>query len=175
MSRGSAITAHLQRADRFSSSVLRVTVLGFAGASGLAVLTMIGVTCVDVVMRMLGTALTGSFDIVRIACAIAIACALPYTTAVKGHVAIEYFFHKLKRRGRIVVDTVSRLLVAGLFGMLAWQCVVYGNSQWRSGEVFLTLQLRVFWLAYVVGLCCAVTVLVIVSNLLHPGREMIKP
>ena len=51
--------------------------------------------------------ITGALDLGKGCGALVIAGALPYTTAVKGHVAIEYFFHKLGRRGRIVVDTLG--------------------------------------------------------------------
>ena len=165
----------LETVDRVFTSFLRAVVKALAGVSGLSVMAMMLVTCADVLFRAFGHGLTGSYDIVRIAGAVAIACALPYTTAVKGHVAIEYFFQKLNRPGRVVVDSACRLLVAGLFGMLSWQCVAYGNTLRRTGEVSLTLQIPIFWVAYVIALCCAVTVLVKIYNLSHPGREMIKP
>jgi len=172
---GAGFLGLVKRADRAYLRALRAVVLALASVSGLAILAMIAVTCADVVLRAFGRPLTGAFDIVRVAGAVAIACALPYTTAVKGHVAIEYFFQKLNRPGRILVDTVCRLLVMGLFSVFTWQCVMYGNSLRRTGEVSLTLQIPMFWVAYVIAGACAVTVLVKIHNLLHPGREMIKP
>ena len=172
---GAGFLGLVKRADRAYLRALRAVVLALAAVSGLAILAMIAVTCADVVLRAFGRPLTGAFDIVRVAGAVAIACALPYTTAVKGHVAIEYFFQKLNRPGRILVDTVCRLLVMGLFSVFTWQCVMYGNSLRRTGEVSLTLQIPMFWVTYVIAGACAVTVLVKIHNLLHPGREMIKP
>ena len=172
---GAGFLGLVKRADRAYLRALRAVVLALAAVSGLAILAMIAVTCADVVLRAFGRPLTGAFDIVRVAGAVAIACASPYTTAVKGHVAIEYFFQKLNRPGRILVDTVCRLLVMGLFSVFTWQCVMYGNSLRRTGEVSLTLQIPMFWVAYVIAGACAVTVLVKIHNLLHPGREMIKP
>ncbi|MBN2307412.1 MAG: TRAP transporter small permease, partial [Candidatus Hydrogenedentes bacterium] len=99
----------------------------------------------------------------------------PYTTAVKGHVAIEYFFLKLSRRGRIIVDTVCRSIGIVLFSFLTWKSVHYGSALKASGQVTPTLQVPVFWVPYVIALSCGVVVLVILHNLLHPGKEMIKP
>ena len=99
----------------------------------------------------------------------------PYTTAVKGHVAIEYFFHKLPRRGRIAVDTVTRLIGMALFGTLAWYSALYGSSLRAAGEVSATLRVPIFWVPWVIAGSCALTVLVILLNMLHPGRELIKP
>jgi len=145
-----------------------------AGLAGLAILTMMVVTCVDVILRVFNRSLTGALDLVTLSGAVAIAGALPYTTAVKGHVAIEYFFQKLSRRGRIVVDTVARLLTTTLFGVLCWRSIVYGIALSQSGEVTLTLQVPVFWVAHFMAFSCAIVALVILYNLLHPGKEMIK-
>jgi TRAP-type C4-dicarboxylate transport system permease small subunit len=112
---------------------------------------------------------------VRISGTITIACALPYTTAVKGHVAIEYFFHKLSRRGRIAVDTVARLAAITLFAFLARESFLLGESFRESGQVTQTVEIPEFWVPYVVAVSCAVVVLVIIHNLLRPGREMIRP
>ena len=73
--------------------------------AGLGLVMMMVVTCVDVVLRKLGHPLPGAYDLVKVAAGLTIACALPYTTAIKGHVAVEYFHHRLGRRGRTVAAT----------------------------------------------------------------------
>ena len=165
----------VKRADRAYLRALRAVVLALAAVSGLAILAMIAVTCADVALRAFGRPLTGAFDIVRVGGAVAIACALPYTTAVKGHVSIEFFFHKLSRRNRIIVDTSWRLLAIALFVFMCRRCILYGNSMHRSGEVTLTLQVPLFWTLYVLAFACGVNALVVLHNMLHPNREMIKP
>jgi len=130
---------------------------------------------VDIILREFNRPLVGTFDIVKLACAVTMACALPYTTAVKGHVAVEYVFHKLSFRGRVVVDTLVRLVSMALFGVLSFQSVLYGNALRRTGQVTATLQLPIFWVPYVIAFSCAIVILVVMLNLLHPGREMIKP
>lgn len=160
---------------QYYRTVLRALVLAVSAVSGVGVLAMMLITCADIVLRLAGRPLIGAFDLVRMAGALTIACALPYTTAVKGHVAIEYFFHKLSRPGRVVVDTVLRLLVMALFGMLAWHSVRYGVSLRAAGELSTTLRLPIFWIPHVIAFSCSLVVLVTLHNLLHPGRTMIKP
>ncbi len=155
--------------------LLRIVVYLLLAVAGLSVLAMMAITCADVILRLINRSFIGAYDLVKIAGALSLAAALPYTTAVKGHVAIEYFFHKFNRRGRIVIDTVLRLLGMALFVFFAWRSVAYGFDLHRNGQVSQTLQLPVFWLPFVIGFCCAVVVLVIGHNLIHPGREMIKP
>jgi len=150
-----------------------VRFLGFVSGAGL--LVMVLVTSLDVVLRVFRLSFTGAYDIVKIAAVLTVAAALPYTTAIKGHVAIEYFFHKLGRRGRVVVDALMRLLGMGLFGLLAWGSVQYGNSLQRSGEVSLTLQLPVFWVPYLLAASCGLVVLIKLYHLFHPGQPLLKP
>lgn len=175
MAVSSTIVPQLSRLVYVFWTVLRLLVMALAAVAGAGILVMIGVTTLDVALRVFGRTLHGAYDIVRVAGAVTIACALPYTSAVKGHVAIEYFFHKLGRIGRIVVDTICRSAVIGLFSAFSWQCVVYGNSLKRTGVVSLTLQIPLYWIAYVIAVSCLVTMLVTLYNLTHPGREMIKP
>ena len=165
---------------RFSAGytrLLRAVVYALVAVSGAGVLAIMLVTCADVILRLrwVNRPFVGAYDIVKIAGALSLATALPYTTAVKGHVAIEYFFHKLSRRGRVVLDSLIRPLGMALFAFFAWRSVIYGLELHRNHQVSQTLQLPVFWVPFVIGFCCAVVVLVILHNLLHPGREMIKP
>ena len=144
--------------------------------SGFCAFMMIGIICVDVLLRELfDSPIKGAYDIVKIAGAITLASALPYTTAVKGHVAIEYFFHKLNRVGRIIIDSVVRILGVALFMFLSWRSFIYGAELRQNGQVSQTLEMPIFWVPWIIGFCCFVVILVIIYNLIHPQREMIKP
>jgi TRAP-type C4-dicarboxylate transport system permease small subunit len=157
------------------SKILRGLVFLLAIISGAGIITMMAVTCLDIILRIFRYPLAGAFDIVKIAGAVTIAAALPYTTAVKGHVAIEYFFHKLSKRYRIITDTFIRLLGIGMFFFICRQSIIYATALKKSGQVTLTLQLPVYWILYFIAFSCALVALVIFYNLLHPGKEMIKP
>ncbi|MBN2506304.1 MAG: TRAP transporter small permease [Verrucomicrobia bacterium] len=158
-----------------AANALRALVRVLGVASGAGLMAMVLVTTLDVALRALGWSRPGAYDLVKVFAALTIAAALPYTTAIKGHVAIEFFFHRLGRRGRMVVDAVMRLGGMGLFGLLAWGCVALGNSLWRSGEVSLTLQLPIFWVPYVLAASCGLVVLIKIYHLLHPGQPLIRP
>lgn len=165
----------LHRVDLAYSKVVRGLVLCLRAVSALGLIGMMLVTTLDVVLRAVGVPLTGAYDVVKIAAALTVAAGLPYTTAVKGHVAIEYFYHKLGRRGRVIADTFIRMIITVLFLLLAWGCVEYGNSLKTKEEVSMTLQLPVFWVPYVLAFSCVLVVFITIYHALHPGREMIKP
>lgn len=155
--------------------VLRFLVVALAVVAGCSVFAMMAVTCLDVILRAVAEPLTGTLDLVKVFGAIGIAGALPYTTAVKGHVAIEYFFMKLPPLAQIIVDTLVRLVGMALFGLFAWQSKEYGVRLYQTNSVTATLQMPVFWVPWVIAFSCGVVVLVILYNLTHPGKTMLRP
>ena len=138
-------------------------------------MTMIVVVCADVIMRMFSRPIKGALDIVKLSSAVTIACALPYTTAVKGHVAIEYFFLKLSKRWKIIVDTFARTLYIALFCLFSYESYQYGYMLKRTGQTMQTLQIPEHYTAWIISVACGVVVLVIIHNLMRPGRLLIKP
>lgn len=157
------------------TGLLRGTTHALAAVGGCAVTGIVLVTVGDVVGRRFGWPVKGAYDLVRVLGAIAMVCALPLTKAVKGHIAIEYFFQKLDRRGRAVVDTLMRLVLLALFGGLAWQFGRQGLLFRDSGEVTATLHMPMFWVPWLASLACLVTAGVTLWHLLHPGRSMMRP
>ena len=156
-------------------SILRKLVQLSAAIAGTGLLAMMLVTCVDVVLRKIGHPFLGAYDIVKMAAAVALACALPYTCAIKGHVAVEYFHHRLGQKGRVIADTLIRLLIMALFSLFSWQFVRYGNALRKSGETSMTLTLPVFWIPFVMAFACALVVMVTLYHLLHPGKALLNP
>lgn len=163
-------------AEAWPWRLFRRIVMAEAALAGASIVAMMLVSCADVVLRAVSsTAFAGAYDLVRIGGVLAAAFSLPYTTAVKGHVAIEFFFQKLPRPARIVTDAAVRLLVMALFLVLAWYAVRYGVSMWRHREVSPTLQVPLFWVPWAIAAACVTVAGVKIYHIAHPGREMIKP
>ena len=141
----------------------------------LAVVGMVLVTVGDVVGRQFGRSIKGAYDLVRVLGAVAMAGALPLTKAVKGHIAIEYFFQKMGRRGRAFVDIAMRAPMLALFLLLARQFTRQGFLFLRSGEVTATLHMPMFWVPWLVAAACLVSGGITLWHMLHPGRSMMRP
>lgn len=147
----------------------------FAYVAGGAILVMMGITVADVVLRIFGVGITGAYDLVRACGAIAVSCALPYLTAVKGHIAIEFFYHRSGRTGRILMDTTFRLFSLAIFGLLSFYLFRHGLAMLTTGEVFPNLGLPVFWIPFLISFNCLLMMIVIFYHMIHPGKEYIKP
>ncbi|MDR0994573.1 MAG: TRAP transporter small permease subunit [Verrucomicrobiota bacterium] len=154
---------------------LRGLVHGLAFVGALAILGMMLVTVADVLGRQFGLPVKGAYDIVRALGAVAMVCALPITKAVKGHIAIEYFFQKMARRGRVVTDTLMRLLLLVFFVLLTVEFARQGQLFRESGEVTVTLHMPIFWVFWLAAFACALTTGVTLWHVLHPGHSMMRP
>lgn len=147
----------------------------FTYISGGAVFVMILVTTADVLLRIFNIGITGAYDIVRIAGVTSIAFALPYVTAVKGHVAIEFFYHYFSFIGRIILDSLFRLITLSLFGILIYRNILYSITLFKSAQVMPTLKIPVFWIPIIIAVSFTLVCITVFYHLIHPGKEMIKP
>ncbi len=151
-------------------------VKALAVLAGACMLAMMVATTADVVSRSaFNRPLQGAYDVVKLLGGLALFMSLPYTTAIKGHVAVEFFFHKLGRRKRLLVDSCNRALFFLLCLLLSRFCWLYGDALRRSGEVSPTLQLPEYPVAYFAAASFSLMGLIVLHHLFHPTREMIHP
>lgn len=146
-----------------------------AALSGIALLSIIVITLVDVVGRRLGAPLHGAIDLIQLLACLSCAAALPYITAVKGHIAVEFFFQRLPPRQRVFWDTLNRICVIVFFTYLAQTCFAHGNRLLAKNAVALSLGIPLFWILWVMGVSFVLALTVVLYNLTHPGQEMLRP
>ncbi len=155
--------------------LLRGMILGLMGLSGVSLMVMMGVTCLDIILRRFGHPIHGCVDIVQISACICAITALPYTTAVKGHVAVEFFFQRMPKVVQILSDGFCRLLVCIMFLAMTWRSFGYGCTMFHRHNATMTLHVPLFWLMWVMSFSCLVVAMTKIYNLTHPGKELLKP
>lgn len=165
----------MSQSDSMFWSAVRGLIRLLAALACCAVAAMIAVTCADILLRLAGHPIPGAYDIMSMLNAMAMCGALPLATALKGHVAIEVFYLRLNRAGRIAVDTAIRTLMIAALLVGAFQCVGYGARLMRSGEVAPTLSVPFFWIPWLLAVSLATTALTTLYHLTHPGKEMMRP
>ncbi len=109
------------------------------GVSAAAVVFIMLLTCADVVMRLFGRPIPGTYELVGYFGAVIVAFAMAYTFVERGHISVELLVDRLPARPRAFIEGTGYLLSAVLFGLLAWQSQVYAIDLMESGEVSLTL------------------------------------
>ena len=142
-----------------------------AAIAGAALGLLMLLTVADVVLRILGRPIVGTYELVALGGAIAIGLSLPLTSWVRGHIYVDSFVAKLPRLPRAVLNIATRLLVLALFLLLGWNLVKYALDLRSAGEVTPTLRVPFFPVAIGVGLSCFIECLVIASDIVKIFRN----
>lgn len=139
-----------------------------------SLLTIMVLTCSDVFLRyFFNRPLTGTYDLVALLGSVVVSFSIPMTTLKRGHVAMEALIAVLSDEMRRVFCVVTGCLGIILFSIIGWNLFIYGTVLLRSGEVFPTLRLPVFYPAYAIGFCCMVECLVLIHRVLKAiGEEV---
>ena len=143
---------------------LRGTSRAFAAVAGIALCALMILTVADVVLRLLGHPIVGTYELVGMAGAVAVGFSLPLTSWLRGHVYVDSFIAKLPPRGRAAVNLVTRAAVLVLFLLLGWNLIAFALDLRRSGEVSPTLRLPFYPVAFGVGIACLLQCLVIAAD-----------
>lgn len=122
---------------------------------------MMLLTVADVFGRLFKSPIPGTFEIIGFTGAAVIAFALPYTSVMKGHIAVDILVQRLPWIARVIINAVNALVSMVLFAVISWQCVVFAQSMKRSAEVSLTLQMPVYPFVYGIAAGCALLSLVL--------------
>ncbi len=153
-----------QTADVFTRTVHGASRL-MVWVAAVAVVSMMLLTCADIVLRWLRRPIPGTYELVGFFGALAVAFALAHTSVVKGHIAVDFLVQRLSPRWQAVVDIVNAVVAAALFGLVAWRSTVQAAALRRVGEVSMTLQLPVYPVVYGVAAGCALLTLVLVARI----------
>jgi TRAP-type C4-dicarboxylate transport system permease small subunit len=128
---------------------------GFNIAGGLCILAMMVLTCSDVFLRIFQKPITGTYEMVGFLGALFVALSLAYTSHQRGHIAVDFLVQKLSVGARRLILCINDLLGSLLFGLIAYQSMVYGSKLKSSGEMSMTLKVPVFPVVYGISLGCS--------------------
>lgn len=145
----------MQFFDKVLSWILaRLNMLGAVCLVGMMLLT-----CVDVVGRFFSHPVFGSVELVGFMATMTVAFALPYTHQEKGHIGVELLVQTLSSKTQRLIDIVTGILSLGLFILVTWRMIVYGQTMQKSGEVSMNLELPEYIIIYMVAFCFFIFVL----------------
>ncbi len=142
--------------------------LGAVAAAALAFLMLL--TVADVVLRIFGRPIVGTYELVAVSGAVAIGLSLPMTSWARGHIYVDSFVARLPRVPRAVLSVVTRLLVLGLFLLIGANLLKYGLALRTAGEVTPTLRVPFYPVVIGVGVSCLVQCVVMVADIVKVLR-----
>jgi TRAP-type C4-dicarboxylate transport system permease small subunit len=82
---------------------------------------------------------------------------------------------KLPARVQTGIETVTSLIGASLFSLLAWQSLIYAMDMRQSGEVSVTLTMPIYPFIFGIAAGSFLLVLVLLADSLRAGIRTVKP
>jgi TRAP-type C4-dicarboxylate transport system permease small subunit len=147
----------LERITKFLTHLLM-------GIAGLFLLAMVGLTCADIVSRLLWVPILGSVELVALSGSIVTAFALGYTQVRRGHIWVDVLIGLFPYRVKRILSIINSLVCMGFFAVVAWRITVWSTTLVTTGELTETLRILYYPFSYGVALGCAVLSLVFLTD-----------
>ncbi len=139
-----------------------------AGAALIAIMLLTGA---DIVGRVLGSPIPGTYEIVSFAGGLVIGLALPGTTRAKGHVFTDILLARLSGRAKYVLAVMTRFIGISIFSLAGYGMIMMGIRLQASGEVTAVLSLPFYYVAYALGGAFFVQVLILIYEAAEVKRS----
>jgi TRAP-type C4-dicarboxylate transport system permease small subunit len=136
------------------------------GIAGITLVFMMLLTVVDVILRIFGRPITGTYEMVGFSGAVVIGFALPFTSWIRGHVYMEFLIQRLSKHVRNRMNLFTRVIGIILFVLIAYNLIIVGIDLQKSGEVSPTLRFPFYPVVYGVGICFFIECLVLFCDIL---------
>jgi len=91
------------------------TVVGISFLIGVMILMV-----ADIISRLLGGAISGTYELVELLIVVAVSFALAYTALEKGHVIVEIVVSRFSQRAQAVVKSFTYIICIVTWGLIAW-------------------------------------------------------
>jgi TRAP-type C4-dicarboxylate transport system permease small subunit len=138
----------------------------FIWVGGIALLTMIGIACANMILRPFGAPLKGAYELVGFFGALTVAFALGYAQITRSHISVDILSTRYSKRTQQIMNSISSFLCMVFFILVAWQVAVFATTIWKRGETSETLRIIYHPFVYLVAICCGLLALVLFIDFL---------
>lgn len=133
-----------------------------AGLALVGVMLLIGA---DIVGRIFGFPIPGTYEIVSFAGGLVIGLAVPATSRAKGHVSTDLLLGALPQKSRSILAVITRMMSIAVFLIAGCSLILMGLRLKASGEVTAVLALPFYHVAYAMGGAFMIQSLVLFSEI----------
>jgi TRAP-type C4-dicarboxylate transport system permease small subunit len=139
-----------------------------AGITLIAVMLLIGL---DIVGRVFGRPVPGTYEVVSFAGGLILGLALPATSRAKGHVSTDLLLEKISGKPKIFLAVITRLIGIVIFLLSGYGMIMMGVRLRYSGEVTAVLALPFYYVAYAIGGAFLIQTLVLFSEIFEKNAK----
>ncbi len=133
----------------------------FLWIGGASLFLMIGIACINMLLRPLGSPLKGAYELAGFLGALTVAFALGYSQITRAHIAVDILATRYSKRTSRLMNSISSLLSMFFFVLVAWQVFSFSLEISKRGETSETLRIIYHPFVYAVSICCSVLAFVL--------------
>jgi TRAP-type C4-dicarboxylate transport system permease small subunit len=127
-------------------TLLERLALVFALAGAAAAMGVAGITATSITMRALTTRpIQGDVEITQFGIALAISLMLPWCQQRGANIIVDFFTQSLRSRAQRALDGAGCLLMAAMYGLLAWRTGGGAFAVAEAGETSMIRSLPMWW------------------------------
>ncbi|MDI7260848.1 MAG: TRAP transporter small permease [Thermodesulfobacteriota bacterium] len=138
----------------------------FTWMGGIALLTLTGIACANMLLRSMGSPLTGAYELVGFFGALVVALTLGYGQITRSHISVDILANRYSKRIKRMIHAINSFVCMIFFVLVAWQSAVYATTIWKRGETSETLRIIYYPFVYVVAICCLLLAFVLMIDFL---------
>lgn len=132
--------------------------------AGVFLVAMVGLTCADILCRLIWVPILGSVELVALFGSVVTAFALGYTQHRRGHIWVDVLVSLFPDGVKRILNIINSLLCMSFFALVAWRIVVWSGTLLRTGELTETLKIIYYPFSYGTALGCALLSLVFLTE-----------
>jgi TRAP-type C4-dicarboxylate transport system permease small subunit len=141
------------------------SIMNVLGGSVLVLMMLL--TAADVVLRIFGKPITGTYELIALGGAVVVGFAMPQTTRDNANVAVEFFVEGRSRQVQDILFVFSKIMGIILFVLLGWFLYEKANVLYKDGFVTSTLKAPFYPVAYGLSFCCFVESLTLLGQIVR--------
>ncbi|MBN1256047.1 MAG: TRAP transporter small permease [Deltaproteobacteria bacterium] len=117
--------------ERFANIVRRISLIGTA-AGGVCLIMMMLVIVANVIFRLLGGNVVGSYEMSELLIVVAVAFALGYAALEESHVDVDIVVSRFSQRWQNILKVFTSFLAMGTWALIAWATTIILSERWLT-------------------------------------------
>ncbi|MFC1532104.1 TRAP transporter small permease [Thermodesulfobacteriota bacterium] len=143
--------------ESFAKIVHRVIMVCTAGG-GAFLVGIMALTVANVISRLFGRAIAGSYEISELLIVVTVAFAIGYTAMMQRHITVKILVSRFSPRTQAIVGSISSILCLGIWAVIAWASIRVALEKTLAGEYSDLLEVPFFpfrsvWVFGLILLC----------------------
>ncbi len=139
--------------------------------SGFVVTVVLALTGADVIGRAFGAPVPGTYELVQFMGGLIVGLPLPMSYRSNKQVKMDFEIESLPIWLKRLLESITRLLSIGLFGLLSYGLIELANDQRTAGEITPILSLPFYYVTYGMSVGILIVALVLVCEEIEIWRS----